>query len=332
MADNENTTCDVCFRHCVLSEGQTGFCRARRAEGGRTVPLTYGKVTSLALDPIEKKPLDHYYPGSNIVSAGGYGCNLACPFCQNAEISLSEWHNSAATDGVNSEAGCEPEHRLPRTEEYSPKELAALCESYRDHGNIGIAFTYNEPLICYEYILDTAKLIHERSMKVVLVTNGSASLSVLERILPHVDAMNIDLKSFDADYYKKTLKGDLETTKAFIEKAAEACHVEITTLLVPRVESAGDSNPGDSPNGGRFDPGTAADEKSLYAVWDEEMEQIATWLSEVGKKTGKDIPLHVTRFFPRSCYAGCRPTPVETVFHMADIARKYLKYVHEGNV
>ena len=304
--------CEVCFRHCSLSEGQTGFCLARRCEGDKTVPVIYGRATALALDPIEKKPLYHFYSGGMIVSFGGYGCNLACPFCQNADISLSERHGPESPD---IQAG-----PFPKTEEYTPQELTAICESYRDHGNIGIAFTYNEPTIGYEYIIDVAKLIHERDMQVVLVTNGSASEEILDKLLPHLDAMNIDLKSFDESYYKNVLKGDLPATKRFIEKAVEHCHVEVTTLIVPRPAVGG-------PVDGSISPDTLN-----WDVWEEEMGQIAEWLSDIGTRAGKDIPLHVTRFFPRSRYKNLKPTPVQTLFHLGDIAREHLKFVYEGNV
>lgn len=283
--------CDVCFRHCSLSEGQTGFCKARVCHDGAIVPATYGHITSLALDPIEKKPLYHFYPGSKIVSAGGYGCNLACPFCQNHSISLSEY-------SLDKYAG-----HLPNYEIISPEDLASVCVEQKKNGNIGIAFTYNEPTISYEYIIDTAKLIRRSGLKTVLVTNGSATAETLDKLLPYVDAMNVDLKSFDEDYYKNVLRGDLETTKQFIERATESCHVEVTTLIIP----------------GENDTV-------------EEVESIAGWLAVVGVAAGKDIPLHITRFFPRSRYSDRRPTPVDTIYTLVDVAKKHLKYVHAGNV
>ena len=156
--------CEVCFRHCELQEGQTGPCGARTASGGCVRPVFYGRVSSMALDPIEKKPLARFHPGSMILSAGGLGCNLRCPFCQNHEI--------AQADGEN---------RFPvRTEEMPPDTLAELAAHYRQAGNIGLAFTYNEPLVCWEYVRDTARLVHEREMLNVLVTNGCAETGILE--------------------------------------------------------------------------------------------------------------------------------------------------------
>ena len=208
--------CELCFHHCDLSEGQTGFCRARACRDGVIVPLNYGKITSLALDPIEKKPLRRFHPGSMILSVGSFGCNLRCPFCQNHEISM----------GGREEAGgmCVP-----------PKLLADTALEWKERkkaGNIGVAFTYNEPLVGWEYVRDTTRLVREYSMENVLVTNGTVSLEVLEELLPYIDAMNIDLKGFREGYYRK-LGGDLETVKRFITRASADCHVELTTLIVP---------------------------------------------------------------------------------------------------
>ncbi|MCR4604526.1 MAG: AmmeMemoRadiSam system radical SAM enzyme [Eubacterium sp.] len=283
-------SCNVCFRRCNIEDDSFGRCKARRTQNGTVVPDTYGRFTALALDPIEKKPLYHFYPGSMIVSAGGYGCNLACPFCQNHDISLSEYSSLE-------------EARIPHTEYYSPEELADICEHYKSQGNIGVAFTYNEPLISYEYIIDTAKLLQKKDLKTVIVTNGSATKETLDKVAPFVDAMNVDLKSFDEKYYKNVLKGDLKTTKEFIESAVHFSHVEVTTLIVP----------GDNDS-------------------EEEMRNISSWLRGIGENSGKDIPLHINRFFPRSLYSDRQPTEIETIYRLAEIARENLKYVHEGNV
>ena len=165
------------------------------------------------LDPIEKKPLRRFFPGSRILSVGSFGCNLACPFCQNYEISMADSGQA-------------------HWQEAAPEALAGLAQEYQSYGNIGVAFTYNEPLVGYEFVRDTARLVRERGMKNVLVTNGCAELSVLEELLPYVNAMNIDLKGFTGEWYEK-LGGDLETVKRFIARAAQDCHVELTTLIVP---------------------------------------------------------------------------------------------------
>ena len=271
-------TCRVCIHHCSLEPGQTGLCRARKNENGRIICGNYGQVTSLALDPIEKKPLNMYRPGSLVLSVGSYGCNLRCFFCQNHEISM-------AGPG---DAG---------TVYISPEDLAEKAREYRAIGNIGAAFTYNEPLVGWEYVRDSARLIKETGMDNVMVTNGTASLEVLEELLPYIDAMNIDLKAFREETYRK-LGGDLEAVKAFITRAAAGCHVELTTLVVPGMND-----------------GT------------EEMEEEARWIASLRK----DIPLHVTRFFPRYHMTDREATEVERVHRLADVAGKYLEHVFVGN-
>lgn len=270
--------CPVCMHHCKLKPGQWGFCRARKNEGGVIVCKNYGRVTALALDPIEKKPLALFHPGSMILSVGSFGCNLRCPFCQNYEISMAD------TADV-------------RNRYLSPQELADTAEQYESRGNIGAAFTYNEPLIGWEYVLDTAKLLKERGMQCVLVTNGSFSLSVLDRLLPFVDAMNIDLKGFREEYYRK-LGGSLSVVKEFIAYAAEGCHVELTTLIVPGENDALS-----------------------------DMEKEAKWIASVGE----NIALHVTRFFPRYQMQDRQATDVRRVRQLAETAGKYLQNVFVGN-
>ncbi len=270
--------CQVCMHQCRLKPGQWGICRARKNENGSIVCKNYGQVSSLALDPIEKKPLRLFYPGSRILSVGSYGCNLCCPFCQNYEISMTA-----------------PEE----SEDYylSPQELAEKAVQYQGMGNIGVAYTYNEPLIGWEYVLDTAKLVRKAGMKNVLVTNGTASPAILERLLPYIDAMNIDLKGFREEYYRK-LGGSLEAVKAFITQAAAGCHVELTTLIVP---GENDSR--------------------------QEMEEEAKWIASIGK----EIPLHVSRFFPRYHMKEKEPTDVKKAHELAETARGFLDHVFVGN-
>ena len=209
--------CEVCFRHCDLKEGQTGFCGARICAGGAVRAGNYGRLTSLALDPIEKKPLNRFMPGSRILSAGSYGCNLRCPFCQNYEISWSEEAMRCAQSA----------------QIVTPEQLAESAVYYKRKGNVGVAFTYNEPLVGYEFVRDTARLVHEAGMVNALVSNGTAELPVLEEILPYIDAMNIDLKGFTDRYYTEVLGGDRGMVMRFIERAVKSCHVELTTLIIP---------------------------------------------------------------------------------------------------
>ena len=269
--------CGLCFHHCILSEGQTGLCRARANQGGTIVPLNYGKLTALALDPIEKKPLRRFHPGSLILSAGSFGCNLHCPFCQNAEI---------AAVGVNA-----------HTQDCTPGRLVQEALRLQREGNIGLAYTYNEPLVGYEYVRDCAGLVHRAGMVNVLVTNGTIEKTSWRALLPLIDAVNIDLKGFTESWYRK-LGGDLETVKRSILLAAEHCHVEITTLIVPGENDS-----------------------------EEEMRALSAWLASVSP----EIPLHVSRFFPRYRMQDRPPTPVRTVYRLAEVARESLRYVYTGN-
>ncbi|MBR5109747.1 MAG: AmmeMemoRadiSam system radical SAM enzyme [Clostridia bacterium] len=282
--------CDVCFRHCEIQEGHKGFCGARTCAGGRIIAENYGKVTGIALDPIEKKPLRRYLPGSMILSVGSYGCNLRCPFCQNHDISWSAeamaWADKAET--------------------VTPEALVDLALRLKARGNIGLAFTYNEPLIGWEFVRDTAKLTHEAGLKNVLVTNGTAELPVLEELLPHIDAMNIDLKGFTERYYTQVLGGSLDMVKAFIARAVQGCHVELTTLIVP--------NENDS---------------------EDEIRALTAWVSGLkdgnGRVIGPEIPLHISRFFPRFHMADRQATEVKRVYRLAEIARERIRSVYTGN-
>ena len=282
--------CGVCFRHCDIPEGGTGFCGARSCEGGLVKAANYGRVTSLALDPVEKKPLARFHPGSMIVSAGSYGCNLRCPFCQNNSISWS--------DEAFGLAG-----RVPYI---SPEELAATAKAAVPKGNIGVAFTYNEPLTGYEYVRDTAKLVHRQGLLNVMVTNGTAELSVLEELAPHIDAMNIDLKGFTESYYRDLLGGDLGMVKDFIREAVKICHVELTTLIIPGENDSED-----------------------------EMREMTSWIAGLrgskGDTIGKEIPLHISRFFPQFHMTDRRATDVRRIYRLADVAREKLEYVYTGN-
>ena len=276
--------CEVCFRHCEISEGKLGFCGARTCENGTVKAANYGLVTSAALDPIEKKPLRRFHPGSTILSVGSYGCNLRCPFCQNYEISWSDYVKIS----------------LKNAQYISPEKLAGYAENYRNEGNVGVAFTYNEPLIGYEFVRDTAKLVHEKGMLNVMVTNGTAELPILEELLPYIDAMNIDLKGFTDRFYSDVLKGSRKQVMSFIERAVRNCHVELTTLIIP----------------GENDT-------------KEEMRAISEWIARLDGK-GK-IPLHISRFFPRFNMTDRHATEAELIYRLADIARERLKYVYTGN-
>ena len=264
----------------------TGACGARTCKDGKVIAANYGRVTALALDPIEKKPLSRFMPGSKILSYGSYGCNLFCPFCQNYDISRSKGEEFDET--------------------ITPEELAYLADKYRDRGNIGVAFTYNEPLVSYEFVRDTAKLVKKMGMKNVLVTNGTVSPEIEEEILPYIDAMNVDIKSISDETYRDFLKGDLDMTKDFIERAVKSCHVELTMLIVPGMNDS-----------------------------EEEMRELVSWISGLtdaeGNKIGSKVPLHISRFFPRYKLSDRKPTDVDKIYSLAELAREKLEFVFTGN-
>lgn len=268
--------CGICPHGCVLTEGQTGLCRARQNEGGTVKPKNYGHITAMALDPIEKKPLRRFHPKSFILSVGSFGCNLRCPFCQNHDIACAD---------------------KPREGGVYLTPEALLNQALECTQSIGVAFTYNEPLIGYEYVLDCAKLLKQNGQKVVLVTNGYINEEPLLELLPYVDAMNIDLKGFTESFYK-FVGGSLAPVLRTIKLSAKQCHVEATTLIVP----------------GKNDS-------------EQQMRELSSWLAGINK----NIPLHVSRFFPRHKMADAVATPVDTVYKLAAIAREALLFVYEGN-
>ncbi len=269
--------CNLCPHHCNLAPGQTGRCRARANVDGVITCINYGRLTALALDPIEKKPLMRFHPGTSILSVGSFGCNLRCPFCQNSDISMAgaSIHTTAVT----------------------PQELVDKAVSLKAHGNIGIAYTYNEPLIGYEFVRDCAKLAHDAGLYNVLVTNGMICEAPLLKILPLIDAMNIDLKGFTQRFYD-FVGGDLEAVKTAIRLSAEKCHVEVTTLIIPDLNDS-----------------------------ETEMDLEAQWLASLRP----DLPLHISRFFPHYHLLDKPPTPVETIYRLREVAKQHLLHVYTGN-
>lgn len=270
--------CDICPRNCELGEGQVGFCKARKNKNGKIKSLSYGKIISIGLDPIEKKPLSYFHPGTQILSVGTFGCNMNCPFCQNHELARSGYGDLKSHD-------------------VSPEYLTDLALGLVGRGNIGIAFTYNEPMINFEYVKDTFELALDDELETVLVTNGQVNGEYLEKILPLVKALNIDLKTFSREKYKK-LGGDLDTTLNTIKKAASSSHVEITTLVVPKISD---------------------DLK--------EFKKEVDFISEIDPK----IPLHLTRYFPMYKYEE-EMTNLAILKEMKHIAEEKLEHVILGNV
>lgn len=271
-----NVKCKLCPHHCRLSKGQTGLCGTRDNQEGRLIAANFGKIAAFALDPIEKKPLYHFYPGKYILSAGTFGCNFSCSFCQN--------HQNA--------------QEKPEVTYIDPEKLVQLADRYRSEDSIGIAFTYNEPSIWYEYILETAPRLKELGLKTVLVSNGFIEKKPLEQLIPYIDAVNIDVKAFSDSFYRKFCRGKLNVIKDNVEYFNSRTHIEITTLLI---EGQNDSL--------------------------KEIEALSRWLSSLNT----DIPLHFSRYYP--AYKLDQPATSESVlFKCCEIAREYLPFVYIGNL
>lgn len=261
---------------CIIDEDKFGICSVRTIKNNIPVAVNYGEVTSIAVDPIEKKPLYHFRPSKDILSVGSYGCNMTCSFCQNYEISQGK----------------------PQTQYISVDKLIEIINGIEN--NAGIAFTYNEPFMWYEYMYDAAKTIKESNSdkSVVVVTNGYINEEPLMKLLPYVDAMNIDLKGYTNRYYNNICGAKLKPVLETIKKCSKKCHVEITTLLV------------------------SEENDSL-----EEARQIAEFIAGVNE----NIPLHLSRYFPRYIMEN-EATKIEKITQAQSEAKKYLKHVYVGNV
>jgi pyruvate formate lyase activating enzyme len=266
--------CSLCPHRCRIAEGKSGICKARRNEGGELELPYYGLVSSLAMDPIEKKPLHHFLPGSSVFSAGFVGCNMRCPFCQNWRISQEL------------PAGLEP---------LTPSELV---EAALKSGSPSIAYTYSEPAIHFEFVRDAMAEARGAGLRNVLVTNGCLEPEPARELLGLTDAANVDLKTWSADAYSKTLGGDRDTVLKFIRSAKALCHLEVTTLVVPGLS---DSREG--------------------------LASIAAFLAELSP----DIPLHLSAYHP-SWKHRAEPTTAELLAELASIARASLRYVYIGNL
>ena len=268
--------CRLCPHNCTIGEGKFGICKARTAQGSKLYTTIYGEVSAIAMDPIEKKPLYHFFPGSSILSIGTVGCSFKCQFCQNYHISQN----------LN----------YP-TDFYSPEEIAELA---LNKGSIGVAYTYSEPLIWYEYVYDASIETRKRGLKNVFVTNGYINQEPLSELLKYADAFNIDLKSFNKDFYRKVIGGKLEPVLETIEEVSRHPEIdlEVTTLVIPG-----------------------------YNDSDKEMDEITDFLASLNK----DIPYHLSAYYP--AYKFKAPsTPIETLERLKEIAERKLNYVYLGNV
>lgn len=272
----DKVRCRICPHNCLIDEDKFGICGVRTLESKVPIAINYGEVTSMGVDPIEKKPLYHFKPSKDILSIGSFGCNMMCSFCQNYEISQGN----------------------PQTQYINVEKLIGIIPTIEN--NIGVAFTYNEPFMWYEYIYDAAKGIKESNTdtSVVVVTNGYINEEPLKKLLPYVDAMNIDLKGYTNRYYNNICGAKLEPVLETIKRCSEYCHVEITTLLVSK------------------------ENDSL-----EESRQIAEFIASVDE----NIPLHLSRYFPRYKMEN-EATKIERITEAQNEAKKYLKHVYVGNV
>jgi len=275
---DKKVRCNLCPHHCLINPSHSGICKIRFNRDGRLSAEAYSLFAAVNLDPIEKKPLYHFYPGSMILSVGTAGCNFRCLHCQNWDISQSSLQD------------------IGYLKKLLPQDALSLAKKTK---SIGIAYTYNEPLINFEWVLETSKIFASAGLKNVLVTNGYLESEPWQEITRYTDAANIDVKSFSEDFYKKICGGKLEVVLRNVEFMAKAGkHIEITYLVIPSLNDE-----------------------------DSEIEKMVGWLSGINP----EIPLHFTRYFP-SYKMNHPPTPLSTLERVAGIARKKLKYVHLGNV
>ncbi|MFO8100547.1 MAG: AmmeMemoRadiSam system radical SAM enzyme [Dehalococcoidia bacterium] len=274
--------CYLCAHECRIADSKYGACRIRHNEGGRLMTLVYGRAISAGVDPIEKKPLYHFLPGSTAYSIATIGCNFRCSFCQNWQISQFELEN---------------EENIPGND-LAPEQVV---EQARAHGCESIGYTYTEPTIFFEYAYDTARLAHEAGLANIFVTNGYMTRQAIDMIRPCLDAANIDLKSYSDAYYKRVCRARLQPVLNSIAYMKEAgIWLEVTTLVVPGENDSA-----------------------------EELNQIAEYISGVSR----DIPWHISRFYPSYEFPDHPPTPLETLERAREIGKKNgLRYVYLGNI
>lgn len=274
--EENNVLCQLCPKYCTIAPGKTGFCRVRKNVDGQLYTLNFGHLSAHAMDPIEKKPLYQFYPGSYILSLGTTGCNLRCGFCQNWNIA----------------------HDDPQTIQVTPEQVVMVAANQEPYPNVGIAYTYSEPFMWYEFIFHTIRLARDKGLKNVLVTNGYINEEPLKALLPYIDAMNIDVKAFSDEYYRQNCIGHLEPVLRTVELAHSRCHVELTTLLIPGLNDS-----------------------------EQEISKLVDWVAGLNP----NIPLHFSRYFP-SFEFEVEPTPPETLKRARQIALEKLNYVYIGNL
>jgi pyruvate formate lyase activating enzyme len=276
--------CHACQIRCAIPEGKLGACNARGVEKGALYSLIYGKASTVCLDPVEKKPLFHFYPGRVFLTAGTRGCNFRCPGCQNYQVA----HDRPALDGSNLEA-------------LLPEESAALA---LEHGAFGLAWSYNEPIIWIEHVLEAAQAAKARGLKTALVTNGYATREALELLAPHLDAYRVDVKGFSTRAYE-TVSGGIARWEEILEVTALAkakgLHVECVTNVTPGINDSKD-----------------------------ELRDLARWIRDA---LGPFTPWHVTRFYPHAELMNVKPTKIPYVEGIRAMSlEEGLKYVYVGNL
>lgn len=279
--ENNEVKCTLCPHNCIIRDGKEGICNVRKNESGTLITKNYGIISSIGFDPIEKKPLYHFYPGSEILSVGSLGCNLKCKFCQNWQISQSGIDDFARS-----------------TKLYKPEKVVELAKKNKE--NIGLAYTYNEPTVFYEFMKDTAILINESGLKNVMISNGFINQKPLKELLQYMDAFNIDLKAFTEHFYKDYTKSKLEPVKETLQTISSCNkHLEITNLVIPGLN--------DDPT---------------------EFENMMKWISE---NLNENVVMHISRYYP-SYKMDIEATSVEKMLILEKIAKNYVDYVYLGNV
>ena len=266
--------CVLCPHYCIIPDGQTGICGVRENRDGGLSANMYGECTSAAMDPIEKKPLYHFFPGTKILSLGTNGCNFHCPWCQNWEIS----------------------QQTSPTFELEPQD--ALKEA-QARGSVGVAYTYNEPMVWFEYVRDTSELVRQAGLKNVLVTNGYVNPEPFDQLLPFIDAVNVDIKSIRPDFYREYVGGELEPVLQTAKTASKATHVEVTNLVI--------SGHNDS---------------------SQELEDLATWIAD---NLGRETPTHLSAYVPRYKFTAPETTSCQ-LKKAREMLLRHLDYVYVGNV
>ena len=279
--ENQKIQCELCPHNCIIKNKETGICKVRKNTDGKLISTNYGLVSSMGFDPIEKKPLYHFYPGKEILSVGSLGCNLKCQFCQNWQISQTSVENFRRESEI-----------------FSPEQIAQIAQSKQS--NIGVAYTYNEPIIFYEFMLHTAEKVKENNQQNVMVTNGFMNSKPLHNLHHVIDAYSVDLKAFNNDFFIKYTKSQLEPVKQTLINIANAGkHLEITNLVIPTLN--------DNPD---------------------EFEQMVKWIAQ---NTGKATVLHLSRYYP-TYQLNIEATPINTLIELKKIAESYLSYVYLGNI